>query len=62
MPSESVVEPRSPRYNSFLVLGMVDMNSADYGPFLGRFSDMLWNYMASQDSLTPGNQAARVVD
>ena len=37
MPSELGFEPRSPRYGTFLVLGLFDTNNAQSGPFLANF-------------------------
>ena len=41
MPSQFGFEPRSPRYDPFSVLGLVDTNNAQSGPFLAIFGPFL---------------------
>ena len=45
MPLESVYEPPNPRYGPSLGLGLVDTSQiqAHFGPFLGRFYNILWS-------------------
>ena len=45
MPSEFGLEPRSPRYGPFLVLGLFDTNGAQSRPFLAILGPFLGHIM-----------------